>query len=210
MNAMGTMTRRTAAMAMLLVPLLPKLGFAQRTPPEETARFIDTLGQQALTVLGAASLPLTDREARVRELLSRSIDFQTIGRFALGPAWRRASADQKSEYQRLFQEYVLRTYSRRLGGYAGETFRITGARALTETDALVSTEIQRPSGPPLAADWRVRGGTTGYKILDVMVSGVSMIQTQRSEFTAVVRRDGVDGLIAALRARLGRFSASPS
>jgi len=209
-NAMGTMTRRTAAMAMLLVPLLPKLGFAQRTPPEETARFIDTLGQQALTVLGAASLPLTDREARVRELLSRSIDFQTIGRFALGPAWRRASADQKSEYQRLFQEYVLRTYSRRLGGYAGETFRITGARALTETDALVSTEIQRPSGPPLAADWRVRGGTTGYKILDVMVSGVSMIQTQRSEFTAVVRRDGVDGLIAALRARLGRFSASPS
>jgi len=197
-------------MAMLLVPLLPKLGFAQRTPPEETARFIDTLGQQALTVLGAANLPLTDREARVRELLSRSIDFQTIGRFALGPAWRRASADQKSEYQRLFQEYVLRTYSRRLGGYAGETFRITGARALTETDALVSTEIQRPSGPPLAADWRVRGGTTGYKILDVMVSGVSMIQTQRSEFTAVVRRDGVDGLIAALRARLGRFSASPS
>ncbi|MCH8834674.1 MAG: ABC transporter substrate-binding protein, partial [Proteobacteria bacterium] len=105
---------------------------------------------------------------------------------------------------------VLRTYARRLGGYAGETFKIIKAGPLGKRDALVSTEIGRSGGPPLMAGWRIRSGPNGLKILDVIVAGISMIATQRSEFRALVSRQGVDGLIEALRLRVGKFPVKAS
>ena len=77
-------------------------------------------------------------------------------------------------------------------------------------DAVVVTEISRPSGPPLVAGWRVRGGAGTYKILDVIVEGVSMLATQRSEFASVVRSQGVDGLIEVLRVQVTKFAARAS
>mgnify|MGYP002016441583 FL=1 len=75
---------------------------------------------------------------------------------------------------------------------------------------MVFTKIGRPSGPPLKAAWRVRGSASGYKILDVIVEGVSMIATQRSEFAALVRRQGVMGLIDSLRMQVTKFAARSS
>ena len=84
------------------------------------------------------------------------------------------------------------------------------AGRLGKRDALVSTEIGRSGGPPLIAGWRIRGGPNGFKILDVIVAGISMIATQRSEFRALVSRQAVDGLIEALRLRVGKFPAKAS
>ena len=72
---------------------------------------------------------------------------------------------------------------------------------------LVLTKISRPSGPPIKAGWRVRETKNGHKILDVMVAGVSMVVTQRSEFRSVIRRRGVTGLIETLRLQVSKFSA---
>ena len=182
----------------------------EKTSPEEAARFVTALGTETLAVLGARDASLGEREARVRELLGRSIDLPRIGRFALGKAWPKATPEQRQEYQRLFAEWVLRTYSRRLGGYSGQSFKIIKAGPLGKRDAVVFTEIGRPSGPPLKAAWRVRGGANGYKILDVIVEGVSMIATQRSEFASLVRRQGLEGLIDSLRMQVTKFAARSS
>lgn len=183
---------------------------AEKTPPQEAARFIENLSAEALAILGAQGSSLDKREAELRALLSRSFDFRKIGKFVLGRAWRTATPDQRDEYQRLFQEFILRTYTRRLGGYSGQVFKITKAEPMGKIDAVVVTEIGRPSGPPLVAGWRVRGGAGTYKILDVIVQGVSMLATQRSEFASVVRSQGVDGLIEVLRAQVTKFAARAS
>ncbi len=73
--------------------------------------------------------------------------------------------------------------------------RPTGAK-----DVVVSTRIDRPSGPPIAAEWRVRATDNRLRIIDVSVEGVSMVVTQRSEFASVIQRNGVEGLIEVLRA----------
>ena len=76
-------------------------------------------------------------------------------------------------------------------------------------DALVVTEISRPSGPPLVAGWRIRDiGDGKMQILDVIVEGTSMLVTQRNEFASVVKSKGVGGLIEMLRVQLTRFGAS--
>ncbi|MFQ5617600.1 MAG: phospholipid-binding protein MlaC [Rhodospirillales bacterium] len=185
-------------------------GAAEKTSPKQAAHFLEKMAAETLEVLRDQGATLEQREAKVRQVLRENFDLAKIGRFVLGKAWRKATPEQRAEYQRLFSEFVLRTYARRLGGYAGETFKIVKAGPLGKRDALVSTEIGRSGGPPLMAGWRIRGGPHGFKILDVIVAGISMIATQRSEFRALVSRQGVDGLIEALRLRVGKFPVKAS
>ncbi len=182
----------------------------EKTSPEKAAAFVDSLSGEALAVLRASDVDLAEREAKVRDILAKSFDFKLIGRFVLGKSWRSATPEQREEYQELFERFVLLTYSRRLGGYSGETFKVVKAAPMGKQDAVVITEISRPSGPPLKAGWRVRGKNGKHLILDVIVEGVSMITTQRSEFQATVRAKGLDGLIELLRMQVTKFSAQAS
>ena len=183
---------------------------AEPIPPDAAAKLITKLGNEALAVLRANDTPLASREAKVRNLLRRSFDLKTIGRFVLGQSWRQATADQKAAYQEAFEQFVLYTYARRLGGYSGESFRIVNQQPAGQSDALVTTEIQRPSGPPLTASWRIRRGPEGDKIIDVIVEGASMAVAQRSEFNSVVQRQGIDGLIETLRLKVNKYSVQSS
>ena len=182
----------------------------QKASPDEAATFIQSLGEEALSVLGESNGSLAQREAQVRDLLSRSFDLKTIGRFVLGQSWKRATPAQRSEYQQVFSQFVLYTYSRRLGGYSGESFKIVEHKPAGKRDALVTTRINRPSGPPLLASWRVRRVGDQHKIIDVVVEGASMVIAQRSEFKAVVQRQGIDGLIESLRLKVAKYSVRES
>ena len=204
--------RSLLAITLACLAVLPATGAraAEKTSPQQAAQFLEKMATETLAVLRDQGATLDQREAKVRHVMRENFDLAKIGRFVLGKAWRKATPEQRTEYQRLFSEFVLRTYARRLGGYAGETFKIIKAGPLGKRDALVSTEIGRSGGPPLMAAWRIRGGSNGLKILDVIVAGISMIATQRSEFKALVGRLGVDGLIKALRLRVGKFPVKAS
>ena len=168
---------------------------------EVAAQFIDRLGNQAIETLRSPNLTLEQREARFRGLLAEGFDLAFIGRFVLGKYWRRATPGQQSEYLALFGEFVLHTYSARFEGYVGETLKVVGTRQANDKDVVVRTRIDRPSNPPIVTDWRVRATGNRYRIIDVMNKGISMAVTQRSEFAAVVQRDGIEGLLSVLRAR---------
>ncbi len=193
------------------VAALPASAAPDRTSPQAAASFVDALAKETLAVLRSKDGTLDERESKVRELLRDNFDLRLIGRFVMGKGWKKATREQRAEYQRVFAEYLLRTYSQRLGGYAREEFKIVKSEPLGKRDALVTTEISRPSGPPLLAGWRVRGGADGHhRILDVVVQGISMVATQRSEFAALIRRAGVEGLIEALRMQVTKFAARSS
>lgn len=178
------------------------------TSPQGAAQFIQWLGDQAISTLGSTSSPLAQREAMVRQLMRQGFDLEFIGRFVLGRHWRTVSADQQAQYLDLFSSYILQTYSSHLGGYTGETLAITSAKPAGSKDAIVQTRIERPSGPPIDADWRVRAQGNQYLIIDISVEGVSMAITQRSEFASVIKNHGFEGLLAALRARTDKMPAS--
>ena len=183
---------------------------AGATAVQGAAQFIRQLGDKAIATLQAPDLTLDQREARFRGLLAEGFDLAFIGRFVLGRYWRAASPEQRSDYLELFSEFVVQIYSTRFGGYVGESLTITGGREAGDKDVIVRTRIDRPSGPPIIADWRVRVASDRYRIVDVMVEGISMAVTQRSEFASVVQRDGIEGLLAVLRARTTKMPATAS
>ena len=174
------------------------------------SEFVTLLGDRAISVLRATDADLSSRESRFRGLLRQGFDLPFIGRFALGPYWRRATPEQRTDYLEVFGDYVLQTYSSRLGGYAGETMTVVAERTAGERDTLVQTEITRPSGPPIRAEWRVRVIEGEFRIIDITIEGISMAVTKRSEFSAVIQGHGIDGLIAALRARANKVPATAS
>lgn len=168
--------------------------------------FIRDLGKQAVAVLQSHGKNLDAREAAFRELLAEKFNLTLIGRFSLGRYWRRASAAQRRDYLNLFRKYVLQTYASKLGGYAGEQLIVVSETPLSnKKDFYVKSRIQRPSGPPIKATWRVRVGKDGIRIIDILVEGISMAVTQRDQFAAVVRRNGFEGLLEVLRSRTDKM-----
>ncbi len=166
----------------------------------DPAAVITNLGNQALEVLGNNVDPKL-RVARFRQLFSEDFDVPGIARFVLGRYWRVATEPQQQEFVKLFADYIALAYSNRLAEYSGETLRVTGSRPAPD-GSVVSSEIVRPNGaPPAKVDWVLTPHDGAYKISDVVVEGVSMAVTQRSEFASVIQRNGgqVQGLITALR-----------
>lgn len=201
---------RRAALAAITAACVMVVPFAAPAAAESGASpFIRDLGARAIAVLQSPEMGVAERDAKFHQLLNDGFDMKLIGRFVLGRYWRQASPEARREYLALFGDYVTRTYSARLGGYAGEKLVVVSEQAMSNgKDYLVNTRLARAGGPAVKAAWRVRNGKKGLRIIDVVVEGMSMIVTQRDEFASVVRARGIDGLIATLRARTRVATAS--
>lgn len=165
----------------------------------EAEDFVQDLADRAIASLGDSSVPLSKRRALFAELANESFELNYIARFVLGRHWRSATPEQRTSYVDLFKDFLVETYTRRLTEYADEVFTVAGTKPGGRNDLIVSSKIIRNHGPDLPVDWRVRRFDGAFKIIDVKIEGVSMAITQRQEFSSVVHRDGLDGLIANLR-----------
>jgi len=197
---LGRATRNCAVVGALLFGLL--VAVPGGASAQSASAMVATLGQQAIQVLGP-SVPVAQRQARFRELFRNDFDVPGIGQFVLGRYWRTATPQEQQDFLGLFQEFLVRAYSTRLGEYGGEPFRVIGERPAGE-QTIVTSQIIRQNGQPIEVDWYLvnRGGA--LKITDVYVAGVSMKVTHRDEFSSILQRNGgrVEALIAELRQKL--------
>lgn len=199
-----------AALAMIMSAFLGATAANAQTSPissEEAEAFVSVLAENALNTLALQTVSLEDREIEFRRILSEGFALKYIGLLVLGKHRRTATAEELREYQLYFSEFILKKYSALLGGYAGETFVVLGSRPSGKRDVLVGSEIQQGSGATIPTEWRVRRFDEALKIIDIKVEGISMVQSQREEFNAILTREGMIGLIAVLRARTGMLSA---
>ncbi len=177
-----------------------------RADADTPDNFIKAIGGEAIEMLGDPVLTEQERGDEFRRLLVTAFDLRSIGRFVLGRYWRRAMPDERREFESLFEDYIVATYAARLGRYQGETLAVGATRGQGNGDIQVATEIVPRNGPPVRVEWRVRGKPGSYKIIDVVVEGVSMVITYRSEFASVIQRSGgqVSGLLDELRKKTRR------
>jgi phospholipid transport system substrate-binding protein len=190
-------TLRAAGLVVLLVGCL---GAAPRgAAAQDAAAFISNLGAQGMQVLGP-SVPQQQRAARFRQLLDSHFDMPEISRFVLGPYSRTMSPAAQQEFQPLFREYVVQAYTTRLAPYGGLPFQVTGTRPYGG-ETVVTSQVQRAQGNPVQIDWHVMNRGGRMLVTDVVVDGVSMKATQRSDFASIIQRNGgqPDALLAALR-----------
>ncbi len=192
------------AVALLLAIILP-LAAAPARAADDAAGFISDLGQRTVQIL-ASKVSESERESKFRSIFDEGFDVPAISRFVLGGYWRTASETQRRDFIALFEAYVVHAYTVRFNDYGGEQLKVTAARPEGDDGSMVQSIIARPSGaPPLKVDWRVAKTDKGFKIIDVVVEGVSMAVTQRQEFASVIQRNGgqIDALLKILREKIG-------
>lgn len=188
--------------AVSLVSVFGALPAFAAPSPGDARDLIQTVGTQVLDILKADSSKQQKFEQLVA-LLDQSIDLDLVARLILARHWRRADEAQQAEYLKLFRAYALDSLASKLHIYEGQEFEITDSQVAGKKDAVVRTLIMSPNRPPLHVDWRIREHNDGRLIaIDVIVESVSLIVTQRSEFGAVVERNGIDGLLQELRRRI--------
>jgi len=123
---------------------------------------------------------------------------------AIGPAWRQASPDQRKRLQDEFKTLLVRTYSGALAQVSDESIQVKPLRAApTDNEVLVRSEI-RGRGDPIQLDYRLEktaGAGAGWKIYNLNVLGVWLVETYRSQFAAEINQKGLDGLINTLADR---------
>lgn len=174
-------------------------GPATAASPEQ---FIDDLARQAIAVTNQ-NIPQPQKIEQFRTLLNQSFNVQGIGQFVLGRYWRAATDAERAEYLRLFEDYIVHSYAKRFDAYQGEQLQVSGARQDPASGSvMVGSVLQAPGGgEPVRIDWQIQPAGNSYQVVDVVVEGVSMGVTQRSEFASVIRRGGgkVETIIAALK-----------
>src|SRR4029453_18768266 len=197
--------RRRLLLALLAAGLLPLGWHVSRAAPsvEDARALIEKLSAKVLAILSDQAI--TDRQKfdALVELLNGPIDLDLVARLILGRHWRTADEAKRQEYLALFREYALANLAAKLHLYRGQSFEVTGARVVSDQDALVTSRILSDGEPPLQVDWRLRERDGGAPVtIDLIVEGVSLIVTLRSEFGSVIERQGFDGLLVWLRQRI--------
>ncbi len=189
----------TGALFLLVVNAAP--GSADESA--DSQQFVRTLADKAISQLTDSTLSAGEREQRFRVLLGDHFDVPGMGRSALGRFWRIATPDEQKEYLALFEDLIVATYANRFRDYGGENLDITNVVKSSGTEdvaILVQSQIVRNVAKPIRVDWRVARASGDHKIVDVVIEGVSMMQTQRSEFSSVITRGG--GKVASLNDEL--------
>jgi phospholipid transport system substrate-binding protein len=187
-----------AGMALALSAAPSVRGLAVENDPQAVVGYV---GAQGMATLGLDVSP-AQRIARLRELFAQYFDVGHIAAFALGNYRRSATPQQQAEYDRLYAEYTVESYSAQLGQIGAAPFQVTGARPYGE-QAVVTSEIGR-GGNPFKIDWYLVKRHGKYKITDVSIGGSSMKATQRNEFARWIENNGgrFDALLAVLRQQI--------
>lgn len=164
-------------------------------------RFIQNLTKSAVDSLAAKDITPGQREKLFGELLRQNFALDSISKWVLGRYWRKATPNERDRYRALFEKLLVKTYARRFGEYTNERLEIDSATNRGKGKAIVHSQLVRGEGiPSIRIEWRISFPGGRYKITDIVVEGVSLAQTQRSEFGSVIRRSGgkISGLITAL------------
>ncbi len=173
---------------------------------EEARQLIESLADKAIAALTVKKVPREERVKRFRVLLHEHFAVKTIWRWVMGRYWRKATDGERTEFLKLFENLLISIYVDRFANYAGVTLTVTKTATKGDVDIIVYTKILRPDGSPLVrVDWRVRK----RKVIDVMVEGVSLGQTQRSEVASVIRKNGgkIQSLLDEMRKKVSNGDA---
>ncbi|MGE4061912.1 MAG: phospholipid-binding protein MlaC [Rhodospirillaceae bacterium] len=200
-------SRRHLMIASALGALAPRFAFAQSDG--DAAMLISQFAQKGIVEILAAKIPNAEKQMRFRELFKTFFDLPAIGRFVLGRYARAVKPEEMSTFTPLFEDVIVYTWSRRFSEYNGQTLKVGSSTPDGEDGAIVKSTIVGNAGENYAVDWRLRKRPDGWKIVDVIVAGVSMAITYRNEYnTIIAQQGGMAGLVSQLQKQVGELKAA--
>ena len=189
--------------SILILLLLLPFGVFSQDPLVKSKLFIEDLGKRVIKEVANPKIDNKQRENNFRKLYLDAFDDQYISKFVLGRHWKKIDNKTKEDFVKSFNDYLVMVYAPKFKGWTG-TFKAISSAELKENLFLVEMNLISKSGgvPQIKLDWRMYiNSKKKFKILDVNIDGVSMLVTQRAEFSSVIKNDpkGVIGLLEKMK-----------
>jgi phospholipid transport system substrate-binding protein len=138
------------------------------------------------------------RYAKLAPAIAQSFDIPLMTRLAVGPDWNTLNAAQQAQVIQAFEHYVAAVYAERFDSYAGEQLKVIG-EAASPAGTVITSQIVKSTGEPVNINYLMRQNGGSWQIADVYLNGtISELATRRSEFSGILRSQGINGLITAL------------
>ncbi len=171
---------------------------------QEAKQFIIDLGHQAIALLTSKTITENERKKRFIALFKNYFSIQSIAKFCLGRYWRQATDAEKKEYLTLFDSSVADNYASKFNQYNEEDqFIVSSVRPLNDGGMKVNSHLETIENGTIKIGWLIYKVDNSYKIFDVLLEGVSMSVSQRSEYASIIERSGgkISSLLDALKKR---------
>ena len=197
------MTRLRIASAAAATLLFLSLAFPASVlaagPEDSVNAFHETL---ISTMKDGRTLSESGRYARIEPVVHRLFDLPLMSRLAIGASWSTLSPAQQQVAIAAFGAYIAATYADRFDSFSGQSMEVV-AQQPSSSGMIVRTRIIKSNGEPVSVDYAMRQNDGAWQISDVYLDGtISQLATQRSEFGAILRREGFEGLIATLQRKV--------
>ena len=150
------------------------------------------------TMKNGRILGQSGRFTQLEPVIRRSFDVAAMARLSVGPTWASLTEGQRQQMTESYGRYISAIYADRFDSYSGQTLAVMGEQP-APSGVMVKSQITKANGDPVKVDYMMRRNGDSWLISDIYLdSAISEVATSRSEFAAILKKDGIDGLIAAL------------
>ena len=160
--------------------------------------FVNRLSENIINDVLTADVSQDEKLTRFRAEFTEALDLKNIGQFVLGIYWRKATPTEKEAFLQAFMDFATKSWADRFDSYQGQKIVFSGVRNADKNQLYVDSTIQ--NNPPVEVIWRLKQKDNGYRIIDIIVEGVSMAMSYRNEYSAFLQTHG--GSVAALTQEL--------
>lgn len=207
---MTQLRKHILALVMSLAAALPLAAARAEAPDQLIQRLSTDMIDRIKADAGLQAGDFAKMSALVDSTVMPYVDFQRMTALAVGRHWRGATPEQQKQLMTEFRTLLLRTYSGALSAVKDQSVRMKPLRAdPKDTDVIVRSEVVPQRGEPIQLDYRLSKQGDSWKIYDVNVLGVWLVQTYRSQFGQEVSAGGVEGLIRSLAEKNRSVAAAP-
>lgn len=190
--------------SMILAFMLAVASFSPAWAPAAAAaetpeKFVERTSTDVLGILRDKGLDHDAKISKLEVMLDERSDFDTISKLVLAVHYRTFNDAQKKDFVSLLHRYLTTTYGNQIDNYANETVTVSGGRPEARGDYTVQTKIHRSQGQDLSVEYRLRKVGDGWRLIDVIGEGVSLVSNLRSQFGEILNAGGPDRLLTVLR-----------
>jgi len=179
-------------------------------PSAEARVVVATTSEQVIKILRKKETPTEQRLGELQQIAYRCFDFPTIGRLVLARGWAQLSPSQQEEFLADFKRHLSLDYGRRIDAYTDQTVEIVADRPEPNGDATVKTQVHGTNSGLVSVDYRLRKIDGEWRVIDIIVEGVSLVSSYRSQFQEIMASGGPTRVLQVLREKNSQASVTSS
>jgi phospholipid transport system substrate-binding protein len=160
---------------------------------------IEDAATKIVSILGRKDGEANTRVAQIEEIAYELFDFTTMSKLVLARNWRKLDKEKRAEFVREFKRNLSRTYGTRLDRYDQENIEVFGTQVEPRNDVSVKTRVVGGQFDGAVISYRLRERSERWRIIDVVIEGISLVSNYRSQFAEILNTGTIDDLMVKLR-----------